>query len=139
MTAKELATLLSSREYMSEITTEEMKQAKDAGLVVVFGYSDDNMELRGAICDEVGCYDGGTAYITKGGVLEEPDCASYMAEDCPHFAAARKAAAPIKAVWHDEGSPCWTYETEIPHETFEVCEDGGLFCVGIVFSLEDLT
>jgi hypothetical protein len=37
----------------SEINKAEERQAKDAGLVVVFGYSDDGVELRGAIHDEV--------------------------------------------------------------------------------------
>ncbi len=44
----------------------------------------------------------------------------------------------LKAVWDDTGNPCWTYETDIPHETFEIYEDGELFCIGIVFSTKDL-
>lgn len=135
MNAKELASLLNGREIMEEVTTDEERQAAEAGLVVVFGYSDDNMEFRGAINDEVGCFDGGTAYVTKNGLYDEAECGI---EDCPHCAAERKAATPIEAVWHDEGDPCWTYETDIPHETFEVYEDGEVWCVGIVFSMGDL-
>ena len=41
MTAKELAELLNGREYGNEITSDEEKLAKESGLVVVFGYSDD--------------------------------------------------------------------------------------------------
>ena len=33
----------------------------------------------------------------------------------------------------------WSYETDIPHETFNIYEDGEVWCVGIVFSVEDLT
>lgn len=138
MTAKELASLLNGRETMKEITADEAQQAADADLVVVFGYSDDNMEFCGAINEEIGCYDGGTAYLTKAGILNDPDCDS--AEDCacPYFAMDKNAAKTIKAVWHDEDGPCWTYETDIPHETFSIYEDGELFCVGIVFSVESL-
>lgn len=135
MTAKEFADLLSGRDYMYEITRGEEEQAKAAGLVAVFGYSDDNMEFRGAIDDEIGCYGGGTAYVTKDGVLNPPDCSD---DDCPYFAAARKNAAPIKAVWRGNGGICWTYETEIPHETFEILDEGEPWCIGIVFSVEDL-
>ena len=39
---------------------EEERLAKENGLVVVFGYSDDNIELRGAINNEAGCFDGGS-------------------------------------------------------------------------------
>lgn len=135
MTAKELAAMLSGREVGHEITSTEAWQAADAGLVVVFGYSDDNMELRGAIDDEVGCYDGGTAYLTKAGILQEPDCDT---DDCPYFAAVKSTAIAIEAVWHNFGSPRWTYETDIPHETFDIYEDGEVLCVGIVFSMENL-
>lgn len=135
MTAKELSEMLSGREYGTEITNDEERQAADAGLVVVYGYSDDNVEFAGAIDDEVGAYESATIYITKDGLFDEPDCGI---EDCPHCAAAREKAKTIKAVWHDEGGPCWTFETDIPHETFNVYEDGELFCVGIVLSVEDL-
>ena len=70
MTAKELAEVLSGREYGMEIGREEEKEAKAAGLVVVYGYSDDNVELRGAIDSEEGAYDGTTIYITPTGMLE---------------------------------------------------------------------
>lgn len=138
MTAKEFASLLNGREIMEEITSAEERQAADTGLVVVFGYSDDNVEFRGAINEEVGSFDGATVYLTKNGVLESPTCSCAEDCDCPYFDAARKKAKTIKAVWHDEGGPCWTFETDIPHETFEVYEDGEVWCVGIVFSMEHL-
>ena len=130
------ATLLSGREYLSEITSEEEEQAKAAGLVVVFGFSDDCMEFRGAINAEVSCYGGGTAYFSKSGLINPPLCGG---EDCPYFAAAKKDAAPIKAVWHDnDPGPCWTYEMEIPHESFEIIDEGEHWCIGIVFNMKDL-
>ena len=135
MTAKELSEMLSGRKYGMEITSVEFDRAADAGLVVVYGYSDDNIELAGAIDDEVGAYEGNTIYITHAGVLHKLDCDQ---DSCPYFAKEREKAKTIKAVWHDEGSPCWTFETDIPHETFNIYEGGELFCVGIVLSVEDL-
>jgi hypothetical protein len=44
MTKEELAGKLDGREYGDEITQAEVEQAKDAGLVVVFGASDDLIE-----------------------------------------------------------------------------------------------
>lgn len=135
MTAKELAEMLSGREVGEEIIWGEERDIKDAGLVVVYGCSDDNVELCGAINDEVGAYNGTTVYLTPDGVLQKPDCGQ---DDCPYFAREREKARTIKAVWHDKGGPCWTFETDIPHETFTVMEDGEPFCAGIVFSMEDL-
>ena len=108
MTLKEFAQMLDGREYGNEITKEEEALAKELGFVVVFGYSDDNAELRGAIDDEIGCFDGGE--------LEH--------EDLPDV---------IYAKWCDrEANYAWSYKTSIPHETFRIYEDGDYWCIGIV-------
>ena len=137
MTAKELAEQLNGWGYGGEIYPQDEKFAKDSGLVVGFGDSDDRVVLQGAIDDEVGAWNGTTVYLTKSGILCDPscDCASV---ECPYLKAARAAAKELRAVWHDDGNPCWTFETDIPHETFNIYEDGELFCVGIVFSVDDL-
>lgn len=135
MTAKELSEMLSGREYGTEITKDEERQAADTGLLVLYGCSDDNVEIAGTYNDEVGAYNGAIVHLTKTGVLQEPNCGQ---EDCPHYAAARDATKSVQAVWNDKGGPCWTFETDIPHETFNIYEDGELFCVGIVLSVEDL-
>ncbi len=137
MTMKEFAKMLSGREYGMELIKDEKRQAADAGLVVAYGYSDDNVELRGAIDEEVGAWDGTTIRLTKAGVLRGPACDSAENCGCPYFATAKNAAKTIKAVW-GAGGVSWTFETDIPHETFNIYEDGELFCVGIVFSVEDL-
>lgn len=134
MTAKELAALLNGREMGQEITPDAVKQAKAHGLVVVFGASDDNMEFRGAIYDEISCFNGGTAYLTPAGLLKN-DCSD---DECPHFVKLRDKAATIHAGWCEEEGYSWTYSTEIPHETFEIMEDGEPFCRGIVFALADV-
>ena len=108
MTLKEFAQMLDGREYRHEITKEEEALAKELGFVVVFGYSDDNAELRGAIDDEIGCFDGG--------ILEH--------DDLPEM---------IYAMWCPEYVDCaWAYQTSIPHEKFHIYDHGELYCVGIV-------
>ena len=138
MTAKELAEMLNGREAGGEVVWGEERDIKDAGLVAVYGYSDDNVEFSGAINDEVGAYEGTRIYLTADGLLMEPDCAEIEDCDCPYFNKAKSAAKIIEAIWHDEGGPCWTFATRIPHETFTIMEDGAPWCIGIVFSLEHL-
>ena len=135
MTAKELTNMLDRREAGNEIGGPVLCWAKESRLVVVYGYSDDNVEFRGAIDDDVGAYNGTTIYLTPDGILQEPDCGQ---DDCPYFAKEREKAKTIKAVRHDEGGLCWTFETDIPHETFTIIEDGEPWCIGIVFSMEDV-
>lgn len=141
MTPQELAARLHGREYGSEITKAECVEAKAAGLVVVYGYSDDNVELEGAINDEIGASEGATLRITPAGLLPEwPD--EGFADEAEAEDYFRKKAAgfqSIEAVWCPEGEgKSWVYRTEIPHATFDVLEDGEVFCTGIVFRLADV-
>lgn len=129
------AKVLDGCEYGDECSREFEAMLKANGLVAVFGASDDLMEFRGAIHDEVGCYDGGTAYLARDGLLHN-DCDD---DRCPHFHRAKKRAAFIEAVWGDDGDGfSWKYKTEIPHEKFTVKEDGENYCEGIVFALSDV-
>jgi len=130
MTVKELAEKLNGREYGNEITKQEEKEAKQAGLVVIFGYSDDNAKVRGAAYDEIGCYGGGEIFFTPFGILAN-DCDE---EDCPYFAKLKLKAKKVEI----KTGAFWAYATEIPHETFEIMEDDEVYCIGIVFSLSDV-
>lgn len=138
MNKKELAELLNGREIGKEITRQEEEQAEQNGLVVVFGYSDDCMEFRGVIHDELGA--GSDEYLPiylKNGELFFNECG--CGKHCPYFKKEQKLAKKIKAIWRDKGNPCWMYETDIPHETFNIYEDGELFCIGIVFRISDVS
>lgn len=140
MDAKTLADKLHGVEYPFSLTKEDLTIAKDSGLVVVYGASDDLMELEGAVNDEVGACNGGTAIIDAKGVL--PDWEQLM-DDSPskdevrEYFEREKQSAEIEAIWNSEGYS-FTYKTKIPHFTFDVLEDGDPYCRGIVFSLTDI-
>jgi hypothetical protein len=142
MTKEQLAELLDGREYGSEITSAEEKAAKLAGLLVVFGASDDLCELRGVIEDEAGAYDGTTVLIGRDGKLlpeMEDDDEEILKKHgvFEHVLDVRRSAIRIEALWDSEGYS-WVYETKTPHATFEVLEDGGKYCRGIVIDLKPL-
>lgn len=123
---KEIAEKLNGIAYGENISDIEA-EAKKHGIVIVMGASDDLMEFSGAIEDEGGCYDGGEVYFDRDGVSQDDT----------------ERANVIEAIWCDgmnsDGIPAtWTYQTEIPHEKFNVWEDEELYCVGIVFSIEDI-
>lgn len=129
ITASDLAQRLTGNEYGLEVSEAETRVAKENGLVIVYGYSDDNMEFEGAIHDEVGCYNGGKAFISKSGEVYTDD--GSVPEDAQQNV--------IEAIWCDLNTvAAWVYRTDIPHETFNIYEDGELFCIGLVFSMEDL-
>ena len=139
MDAKELAAKLNGREYCREMTREESEQAAAAGLVVVHGASDDLIEFRGAIRDEGDCYDGGTVLIDAKGVLPSWDEASESEESAQEYFERKAKARTIEALFAKEPGYTWTYKTDIPHETFEIVEDGKPYCRGIVFNIGDIS
>lgn len=133
MNTHELAAKISGRQYRDETTMANEHEAKLNGLVIVFGASDDLMEFRGAINDEIDAWEGATAYFTSAGLLTN-ECDN---ESCPHFKRLKERAATIHARWDTDGYS-WIYETAIPHATFEILEDDEKYCLGIVFSLSDV-
>jgi hypothetical protein len=105
--------------------------------VIVYGASDDIMEFVGAIDDECGCCDGGTALVDKHGVLDRSRVDDEDLHGMWEHVTREKSARKITAVWAEDGYS-WTYRTDIPHATFEITEDGEPYCRGIVFALADL-
>jgi hypothetical protein len=73
MNAKDLAAQLNGIQYPVRIPKTLTDAAKAAGLVIVYGASDDLMEFEGAIYDEVGVYDGGVAHVDAKGLLLDRD------------------------------------------------------------------
>lgn len=140
MTKEELAAALSGIQYPAykHITPELKAAAKAAGLVIVFGASDDLMELEGAIHDEFGCYGGDTALVDAKGLIDRSQIDDDDDEAIADYVARKKGAKAIEAVWCEVPDISWTYKTDIPHAIFEVREADEIYCRGIVFSLADL-
>ena len=133
MTVNELAEKLNGNEYDNEIPKELEQEAKENNLVVVFGASDDLMEFRGAIYDEIDANENVEAFITSKGLLRN-ECDN---DECPYFEFEKTMTKIIEAIWDTDGYS-WIYETDIPHSTFDILEDGEKYCRGIVFNLNDV-
>jgi len=125
LTAEAFAKMIDGCSYGKELTKEQRQLAKENGLVVVYGASDDLMEFDGAIYDEMDCYGGCTAFLHREGFLKSPDC---DCEECEYFKNyVRQNYRSITSFWCREDGYAWTYETEIPHATFEIWDEGERF------------
>ena len=125
LTHDDFAKKLNGRQYGNEITKEEIKEAKENGLVVVYGASDDLMDFVGAIDEEVDCDTGGYFRVTSKNLkVKKGDVTSK-----------NKIYADLD---NRQKGASWCYDTEIHHSTFNIYEDGELYCIGIVFSIYDL-
>jgi len=132
MTIKDFARILNGREYGSEIDKKEEEIAKLLGFVVVFGYSDDNTEFRGAINAEQDSWQGATFNVYPDGLIKE------CFDNCDAYQKAKEKCKTLKAVWCGKDDYSWSYETDIPHATFDIVKDGENYCEGIVFDLNNL-
>ena len=142
MNAKELAAKLDGIEYDSDFfekITQIKSEAKAAGLVVVYGESDDLMEFVGAIEDEVGA--PGDVRVDSRGLIPEWESIDHDDIDVcrNYFERERGSFTTIRALWCKEEGYSWTIHTAIPHEIFNVMEDGEKFCRGIVFNIGEIS
>ncbi len=130
----EAAAQLNGCEYREEGTRDIFAAMKDARLVAVFGASDDLLEFRGAVYDEMDAIEDATAYFIGDGLMLNA-CED---DGCPYFAKMLKRAAEVKAEWRPDGfDGLWLITTALPHAQFDVMDDGELYCRGLVFSLAD--
>lgn len=137
MTIHDIAKRLNGIEYRYDLPQHVVKDAKKHNIVIVYGLSDDLMELEGAIYDEGGCYGGGQFLIDEKGLLADRDNIEDD-DELEDWFKRKKTAKKIEAVWCAKGEPAWTYKTKIPHATFHIMEEGEVQCRGIVFNLSSL-
>lgn len=137
MTPQELADRLDGTEYGDDVNPEKISDAKEFGLVVMYGLSDDIVAIAGACgSDDCGAWheDGGSVdvYMTRAGFAQS-ECLD--GHDCPYFVKLLKQASKFTARKTNEG---WRIATNVPHAKFTIYEDGEVFGVGIVFRRDDL-
>ena len=144
MTKEQFAEMLNGSEYRNEISRDQAKIAKDHNLLVCFGASDDLLEMRGIINDELGAWDGCTAVIYKNKqegysvkTLEEfKEIQEILDDNDIDFSI---PTISIEAEWSPKEPECsWLIKTALPHASFDILEEGDLYCRGIVISGDDI-
>ena len=134
MACKELAEVLDGIDYDDAIEA-RLTNAKEKGLLIINGASDDLTEFYGAWRDEAGL---GEIIIDAKGILPSVDEIrdSDEADDIVAWGVRRKAAKTIRAKFGDNGHE---YDMgDIPHATFRMLEDGNLFSTGVVLHISSL-
>jgi hypothetical protein len=138
--AEKWAKTLHGREYGAEISRTEVAQAKADGVLIIFGYSDDNIEFRGIVDEEVGAWYHTKIRLDKSG---EPLPQGFDDDkevlDKYGLLPAVEARYPnvIDAEWDSHGYSWWI-TSSLPQHEFDILEDGEKFCRGIVINREDL-
>lgn len=146
MNLKEWAEKLNGCEYGDELSNEDKKLLEKDGIVAVFGYSDDNIELEGAIYDELPAYDEKTYYWFGKYFVSNNRINEFLDYVDDEFYVFKPILEPLfknnferSYIISKPGENCqFEYETNIPCEWFNVMEDGNLYCKGFVFNKNDL-
>lgn len=139
MNATELAAMIDGSEYRKEVTDEVKQLAKDNGLVIVYGASDDLIEFDGAAYEEYSAYEGAVIPVGKDG---EPIFG--CDEPCNHCSAvedAEKAQTKITAQWDKVEGYSWFIDIAGlggDYGAFNIYEDADTYCRGIVFAIKDV-
>lgn len=136
MTKEELAALINGREYGDEITYDEINAAEKSNLLVVFGRSDDLIELYGAINDEFGCYNANSFKIS---LDEFGDSIFHFTSQTEYDKLVAKGWTPPKPVMvitvdfaPKNLKATWLFTVDVPFVPFDIMEDGKLYCRGFV-------
>ena len=148
MNIQDFAKILNGREYGDEISTTEEQVAKENKLLVVFGYSDDCVELRGVVDEE---FSEGTTIIfgRKGETIfidtDTDDVNGYEDFDgvfkrCKKLEAIQVSdcsVEPESYVTSEHGMNGWEFKTDLPHAEFSIYEDEELYGKGLVIDMSD--
>jgi hypothetical protein len=150
MTVKEWAKKISGFEYPADELDNLNKEMAADGIIIAHGASDDLLEFRGVIYDEVGAWEGTEVRISSRGkgtafIFDEEENQDSFEFNQKEIVAMQQ----VKAIWSPrcrdvednesgEAFASWLIETEIPHETFDIMEDGELFCWGVVLHVDNI-
>jgi hypothetical protein len=127
---------LNNQEYPLRVSRQFEQELKDSELVIIYGASDDLIEFGGAISDELGAGNGTIKHIYKTGIIGDRDKVD-SDEDMELYLKNKQNSKEIKAIW-GINDISWQYETEIPHKVFHIVEDDEIYCIGIIFSINDI-
>jgi len=136
MNIDELVDKLNGLRYPLNISSDLISMAKESGLVIVTGRSDDIVSFCGAVDGEGEAYDGGDVFVHSEGVLDNFENLESENELEEYYANKGKSQV-IHAFWY-KGDVKWSYDTKIPHKTFKLLKGDDVACVGLVFSVSDI-
>jgi len=109
MDIKEFAKKIDGFEYPAHQLDKISDEAKENGFLIIYGMSDDLVEMRGLFIDEIDAYNGIKTKVGTSGVA-------------------------VNAIWSPKDKPntSWDIQVDCPHEKFTIVDDGDVYCIGAV-------
>lgn len=117
----------------------------NSNLVVLYGYSDDRIVVRGAVHDEIDSYgDDKMALVLAGEKIDDDEDEMnidipgifQLSDDYDQSNNPRLITVRYGSV--DNTQADWEFDTVMPHSTFMLNRKGKPFCKGIVIDLDEI-
>ena len=123
---------ITDHEYI--LTNREHSIAQEHDLVIVYGDSDNLVEFRGAIDDEISCDDEESEILLINGVLPAYQHVELFDDDMDELIDMLKTYSKDTVIQTINvlSSP-WNFKIDIPHSQFNLFKNGKLYCTGIIF------
>ena len=134
--AAEFAKRLDGRQYRHEVTSDEETEAGFHHLLVLFASSDDLLEMRGTINDEIGAYNGthikvsrdGKFFSSKYEVEQERQSVNFL--KTKGYKIVGPARINVELKWSDTH---WVVRSDAENQApFQIFEDDRIFGYGLV-------
>ena len=131
LTKEQMARSISGNQYLQEISPLDRIIAKNSGLLIIYGASDDITVFDGVIMDEAGAYDGENHKILSNGDI-------FNRDDLHDQIVSKGYRVPqtkinVTAEFAPDDVECtWRITTDVPFAPFNIFEDDDLYCIGAV-------
>ncbi len=148
-TKEQLAELLNGKNASDVMTAEQERIASESNLLVLFGESDDLLEMRGAINGEED-----TSWESDFALLFKGEKYSYTDVKLSPEKAECNMIVPLSDDYDNDNNPrlirvsaypdsdaglCWLITSKMPCASFTINDDGELpYCKGIVIDLDEI-
>ncbi len=129
MTVSEWAGYLNGRGVSWVLYPDEIKDVKKDGLVIAWVPSDNFLQFEGEITEEEWVPFEGRLWIAPNKCLTKDFTHPELPEIKPVFCPKNKYGTVYAT---------WEILTAIPHETFNILDDGETYCIGVVFKWNDV-
>lgn len=140
ITKEELAAKLNLIGRRDVMPLKLVNLARQNGLVIAYGESDDTLQLEGAISDEVGAGNRTMYYIKNGRPYSNP-CRYFSAgdEECIHYNEWTRTANYIEVSYSEKPDDItWKIYSDMPFSPFDILGDGeskSIFCRAAVIDI----
>lgn len=127
---------LHNSKYPFRLTKQVIQYLGSLNLILVYGQSDDMISVSGAINDDEYISGNMSILLSKKGILKDNESLD-TDNELLAWKEQKDNSKEIKILWDSNGY-LWEYETEIPHDEFDILDGEDKYCKAMIISMDKL-